>query len=327
MPLKTLRVEQYSAEKKVAWNAFVKQAKNATFLFDRNFMDYHQDRFQDFSLMIYEKQKLIAVLPANRVGNEIFSHQGLTYGGFILSRKIKFEKVLETVKESLKYLEEQNILKLQLKLVPKIYHIYPSDEIDYLLFLLNANIIRRDISSTIQINEALKIQSNRLEGVKKAVKNGLRIEKTTNFNEFWDKILIPNLLKAHQAKPVHSSNEIKKIAKNFRENIHQYTVYNDSKIVGGATVFETKKVAHIQYISADENRQQLGTLDFLFHYLIEKEFKDKSYFDFGTSNEAQGLKLNKGLLYWKECFGGRSVVHDFYEIEIKNHKRLNHIFI
>lgn len=322
-----ITVEKYTLSRKGEWDIFIENSKNGTFLFYRDFMEYHSDRFEDFSLMIYEKQKLIAVLPANKVENEVFSHQGLTYGGFILSRKIKFEKVLEVVKESLQYLEQQNILKLQLKLVPKIYHAYPSDEIDYLLFLLNAKVIRRDISSSIQTDEALEIQPNRLEGMKKALKKGLRIEKTTIFSEFWNKILVPNLAKTHQAKPVHSLREIEKIAEKFPKNIHQYTVYDETKIVGGATVFETKKVAHVQYISADENRQQLGTLDFLFQYLIEEEFKDKSYFDFGTSNEDKGLKLNKGLLYWKECFGGRSIVHDFYEIEIKNHKKLNHIFI
>ena len=43
------------------WNEFVKHAKNATFLFHRDFMEYHSSRFQDFSLLIYRKNKLVAV--------------------------------------------------------------------------------------------------------------------------------------------------------------------------------------------------------------------------------------------------------------------------
>ena len=40
-----------------AWNKLVSESKNGTFLFDRNFMDYHKHKFQDFSLMIYNEKK------------------------------------------------------------------------------------------------------------------------------------------------------------------------------------------------------------------------------------------------------------------------------
>ena len=322
-----LEVKPYHSSLKADWDQFIKNSKNGTFLFYRDFMEYHSDRFEDFSLMVYEKQKLLAVLPANRVEDEIFSHQGLTYGGVILSKKIKFEKVLEVVKESLKYLKQKNILKLQLKLVPKIYHTYPSDEIDYLLFLLKAEKIRCDVSATIHLDNPLKIQSNRLEGVKKANKKLLEIKKENDFYSFWQEILIPNLKQTHNAKPVHSVEEIEFLAKKFPNQIHQFNVYLENEIVGGATIFETETVAHVQYISANDQKQQLGTLDFLFQHLIEREFSHKKYFDFGTSNEQHGLKLNKGLLYWKECFGARSIAHEFYRLKTDTYEDLNHIFI
>ena len=40
-------VEQYSSERSAEWNEFVKNSKNGTFLFDRNYMDYHSERFTD----------------------------------------------------------------------------------------------------------------------------------------------------------------------------------------------------------------------------------------------------------------------------------------
>lgn len=325
--MKTLRVEQYSAEKKVAWNAFVKQSKNATFLFNRAFMEYHSDRFRDFSLMIFEGEKLLALLPANRVEDKVFSHQGLTYGGIVLSKKIKFEKVLLIFEAILQFLNKNKVETLELKLLPTIYSSYPADEIKYLLYLLKAERIRCDISSAIQLKNPLNIQSNRVEGVKKATKNGLIIKKEDEFHDFWNQILIPNLQRTHNAKPVHSIEEITCLAKNFPKNIHQFNVYFEEKIVGGATIFETENVAHVQYISANHQKQELGTLDFLFQHLIEREFNHKNYFDFGTSNEQQGLKLNKGLLYWKECFGARSVAHEFYKVNTGNIKLLNTIYL
>ncbi|MDR6301210.1 GNAT family N-acetyltransferase [Mesonia maritima] len=320
-------VEKYRSTSKNDWNTFVKQAKNATFLFDRDFMDYHQDSFQDFSLMIYEGEKLLALLPANKVENKLYSHQGLTYGGLILSKKIKFEKVLLVFQSILQFLKENDIETLQLKLIPQIYVTYPADEITYLLFLLKAERVRCDISSAIQLKNPQKIQSNRLEGVKKAKKNGLIIKKESQFSNFWNEILTPNLEQTHNAKPVHSEEEIKLLAEKFPKDIHQFNVYLNEKIVGGATIFETENVAHVQYISANHQKQELGTLDFLFQHLIEKEFKHKNYFDFGTSNEQQGLKLNKGLSYWKECFGARSVAHEFYELKTSNFERLQDIYL
>jgi len=323
--MSTIRVEKYNLAQKQLWDAFIKNSKNGTFLFERDFMEYHKDRFQDFSLLVYESSKLLAVLPANKMNDELYSHQGLTYGGFVLSKKVKFEKVLLIVQATLQYLNQKNIHKLRLKVLPKIYQIYPSDEIDYLTFLLKAKRIRCDISSTIKIENAISIQSNRIEGVKKAQKNGLTIKKENNFKDFWQQILIPNLTNKHNAKPVHSAEEIRLLARNFPNNIYQYNVYKENEIVGGATIFETQNVAHVQYISADKDKQELGTLDFLFHYLIKEEFQHKRFFDFGISNEQQGLKVNKGLLYWKECFGARSVVHEFYEIETANFSILNNV--
>ena len=41
-------IETYKDSYKDDWNNFVDSAKNSTFLFNRDFMDYHSDRFEDF---------------------------------------------------------------------------------------------------------------------------------------------------------------------------------------------------------------------------------------------------------------------------------------
>ena len=136
----------------------------------------------------------------------------------------------------------------------------------------------------------------------------------------------PNLKQIHNQNPVHSLEEIELLQSRFPKNIKQFNVYKNNEIVAGATIFETPTVAHAQYISANEMGRQTGGLDFLFNYLLQ-HFSEKKYFDFGISNEAQGMKVNNGLLHWKETFGGRSIVHDFYEIKTENHQFLNNIFI
>ena len=81
--MKQFSVRKYSSTDRQKWNDFVSKAKNATFLFHRDFMEYHQDRFEDYSLIIEDENIWVAILPANRIRNELFSHQGLTYGGLV----------------------------------------------------------------------------------------------------------------------------------------------------------------------------------------------------------------------------------------------------
>lgn len=317
-------VEKYQPKLKSIWNDFVASSKNATFLFNRDFMDYHQNRFEDYSLMVFKDNKLCALLPANKFGQDIHSHQGLSYGGLLLQNDSVFSDVLEIFKSILQFLKDQFIEFLHLKLIPKIYHRLPSDELDYLLFIVNANINRRDLSETIDLSKSIEIKSsNRKRGLKKAIKNGLLVKEVDSFHEFWNDILIPNLQSQHQAKPVHSLEEITILKSHFPKQIRQFNVYKESKIVGGVTIFETETVAHAQYISANEDKQELGTLDIVFDFLINDVFKNKNYFDFGISNEQQGKIINSGLLSWKESFGAKPIVHDFYTIDTSNHKFLD----
>lgn len=320
-------VQKFQTGHKQEWDQFVGKAKNATFLFQRDFMDYHSDRFEDYSLLVFKNEKLVAVLPANLVGKEIHSHQGLSYGGLVLGHKITFEESLQIFKQLLSFLNEKGIAVLHLKLLPQIYHQLPSAEIDYLLFLVKATVTRRDITSCIYNKNPLKIaSSNRLRGIKKGEKNHLEIREEPNFKSFWEEVLEPNLKKMHDQKPVHSIEEIELLHARFPKNIKQFNVYKDGKIVAGTTIFETATVAHCQYISANEMGRNTGSLDFLFHFLIG-HFADKEYFDFGIVNENHGKKVNKGLLHWKESFGGRSIVHDFYLIKTENHQLLNNVFL
>ncbi|MCV2487285.1 GNAT family N-acetyltransferase [Flavobacterium sp. SH_e] len=320
-------IKKYSENDYSVWNDFVAQAKNATFLFHRDFMEYHKDRFEDFSLLVFEQEKLCAILPANKKDNSVYSHQGLTYGGLVYKEQTKLKTVIEIFRNLLFFLNENNFGKLHLKTLPSIYHLKPAEEILYSLFLAEAKLVRRDSLSVIDLQKNKTISKIRKRGLKKAISNELIIKEDNQFELFWDKILIPNLEKTHNAKPVHSIDEINTLKSLFPENIHQFNIYKKDEIIGGTTIFETENVAHCQYISKDPNKEDLGSLDYLFHYLIHDRFSKKRFFDFGISNENQGKNLNEGLAYWKESFGAGTIVHDFYEIDTANYIKLEDILI
>ena len=290
-------------------------------------MEYHSDRFEDFSLMIFQEDKLVCVLPANRAGATIYSHQGLTYGGLVFQTNIKLANSIAIFRDILIYLNENQIDKLNLKLIPSIYCNGFSEEIEYSLFLLKAQLIRRDCLSVINLLNLISFSKIRIRGVKKGSINNLIIKEVNDFEEFWTKILIPNLEFKHNVKPAHNLDEISKLKKIFPKNIRQFNVYYKDEIIAGTTIFESQNVAHAQYISGNESKLINGSLDYLYDNLIKVVYKDKKFIDFGISNEDQGKRLNNGLSYWKESFGASIVVHDYYEVETLNYIKLDNVII
>lgn len=290
-------------------------------------MEYHNDRFNDFSLLVFKDEKLVAILPANRVEDCVYSHQGLTYGGLVFKENLKLNSVLLIYKALLKFLNEAKISELQLKILPSIYNTLPNDEQSYIMFLLNAKLNRRDALSVIDYRQVLKFSKDRLEGVKRGKKHGLVIKEEGGFESFWSTVLEPNLNEKHNVKPVHSLAEITALKTNFGKQIRQFNVYQNNQIVAGTTIFESKYVAHSQYISGNNQKNELGSLDFLHHYLITSVFNNKRFFDFGVSNVNNGRQVNQGLQYWKEGFGARTVTQDFYTVDTNSYKILDTVLI
>src|SRR5690606_25668428 len=127
--------------------------------------------------------------------------------------------------------------------------------------------------------------------IKLATKIGLKFLVETDMTSFWNEVLTPNLYKTYKVKPVHSLSEISSLRKLFPNNIKQYSVYFENELVAGCTIFETEKVAHIQYVSTKKEKD-IGALDFLIDELLTKVYKNKPYFDFGISNENEGRNIN-----------------------------------
>lgn len=297
------------------WNQFVAEAKNATFLLDRRYMDYHQERFHDASMLFYDKKGLLAVLPAHKEGDCLYSHRGLTYGGLILSRRVTAVQVCEIFQELNARLRDiYHFSRVEYKVVPTIYHQLPSDEALYALTkVCHAVIKSRDVASVVVLNQRLPLSTLRRRGVRKAQKVGAKVVEMGDFAPFW-KVLETNLLTRYQASPVHSLQEIELLRSRFPEQIRLFVTCCGTEILGGTVLYIDRGVVKTQYISASEQGRKLGALDFLFDTLLDKFAQEgMRYFDFGTSNMKASDDLHESLIFQKEGFGGRAVCYDTYE--------------
>jgi len=290
-------------------------------------MEYHNDRFIDASQLIFEDNTLVAVFPANSSDGQLYSHQGLSYGGLIIQSTLKLSVYLAIFKALLAHLHSEQVKCLHIKELPSFYCTLPSEELAYCQFIVKAETTRIDITGTVDYRRRIPFSRNRNRGVERAQKKALQLKEEAFFEDFWNEILIPNRQEKHNVSPTHSLTEIKLLHQRFPEKIRQFNIYYKESIVAGATVFETETTAHVQYAAANNQRQELGALDFLFEKLINKVFMHKAYFDFGISNENQGRNLNEGLGYWKESFGARSFVHRFYKIKTENHTYLENVLL
>lgn len=310
-------IKRYRDRDKKAWNDFVKRSRQGTFLFDRAYMDYHRDRFTDCSFLFYKQSKLYALLPANVVGDTLWSHQGLTYGGLITNEHATTADVCALFKELMPSLGGMGIRRVVYKPMPWIYQRLPAEEDLYVLFnRCNARLYVRNVSSVIMKNNTLKWRRIRQFGANKAAKEGIDVQQdNTAFLEFWP-VLESNLYSTYHAKPVHSLEEILRLHDAFPENIRLYVARYDTKVIGGVLLYVTPQVVHTQYISATEEGKKLHAIDAIFRKILVEDFQEQEYFDFGTSNEDMGRYLNDGLIYQKEGFGGRAVCYDWYEVMI-----------
>lgn len=314
--LNELIVQQYNSEYKEEWDNFIEKSKNGTFLHKIDYMHYHIHRFQDCSLLIKKKNKVVAVLPGNIVENAYYSHQGLTYGGLITLPETKAEDVINYFEIVNKYLkEEKNVSQVIYKSIPHIYASLPAEEDEYALFLLKAEIVSTGISSVIRMENKLPFSSSRMGCIKKSRKNDLIIKEDYSYKDFWG-ILSENLKLTHNTKPVHSLEEIILLKGIFNENIKLFSVYDYDECIAGAVIYITNNVAHVQYISANNDGKKVSALDLLFAHLIEVVYKDIEFFDFGTSVENGGYELNKGLIFQKQGFGARAINYKAYKYNI-----------
>ena len=306
-------VRRYTPDKANEWNRFVAASKNGTFLFDRQFMDYHADRFTDCSLMFYRDNALYALLPANVKGDVLTSHGGLTYGGLVMSSRCSAKGVQEVFAAMNTYLSDMGVRRVVYKAIPWIYHQLPAEEDLYALTSIShATLIIRDISSAVIGDRPVKFSESRKSGLRKALRMGLTVRESEDFATFWQ-ILNANLTAKYGVRPVHSVSELELLHGHFPQAIRLYMVYDGETPLGGTLLFLTPQVLHTQYISATAEGKAHGAIDLLFNHLINEVYTDYRYIDFGKSTVSDSADLNEQLIFQKEGFGARAVCYDTYE--------------
>ncbi len=313
-----MTAEKYEQDCKGAWNAFNASAKNGLFMFDRNYMEYHSDRFQDASLLFYEENELKAIFPACREGDRLISHGGLTYGGFITDSKCKQHTMHACFEELMIWCRANGIQEIIYKCIPHIFHRQPAEEDRYELFVHSAQILKTEASTVINLENPLKMPKGRKACISKAKREGILVWECTEAEDFYTFLALENtvLMERHDTTAVHTPEELFLLKSRFPQSIHLYAAYLDNEMVAGTVIFEYDTAVHTQYMASGEAGRRIGALDYVISEVIATYKETKRWLDFGISTENGGVFLNEGLISQKEGFGGRTNVYSTWKLKV-----------
>ncbi|PFG62082.1 hypothetical protein AXZ77_0649 [Thioclava sp. ES.031] len=309
-----VRIISYEAEHEAAWNAFVAQSRNGTFLHSRTFMDYHADRFEDRSAIAVSGDEIVGLFAAHAAGQKIASHNGMTFGGLVYGMDHRASLVCDVLGALIEHYGSLGFSKMTYKPVPHIFHKYPSEEDLYAIFRQSGKLIRRDLSAVIPPNGPAKISTLRKRGNKKALKNNVAIREGDFYGLFHK--LLEQTLKKHGADPVHSLSDFDILKQRVPDRIKLIGAFEGDELVAGTWLFLFGHVIHTQYLASSQRGQEIGALDMVIFRVLELAKDQNLHVSFGASTESGGAVLNEGLMAQKEGFGARAMVLDQYEIAI-----------
>lgn len=304
-----IEIVRYSDQWSSAWDALVSRSRNGTFLHCRAYMDYHRDRFTDCSLLAVDGDRLVTALPACCDGDVLYSHAGLTYGGWLLPpTHFDVTTMLAVMDATTQWMRQHGFARLVYKPVPHIFHRYPADDDLYALWRCGAVVTGCNVSTTIDLSQPIAMGHGCKGGLNVSRRAGVTVGRSDDWAAYWQ-LLEDVLRERHQATPVHTLDEMLRLRDCFPDNIHLYTATISGTIVAGIVTYTTHTVMHCQYTASGEQGRRSRALAPLIAHLIEVATKQGlRYLDFGTSNADQGHWLDEGLVQQKSQYGGRSIV-------------------
>jgi hypothetical protein len=307
-----IHIVKYIDSKLELWNEFVKNAVFATIYHSRDFINYHpKDRFEDNSILIYNDETLICVMPCCKKGEKYFSYTGATYGGPVFLKdyvKLKYMKII--IDKIFEYYDN----KIEFRIANDIYF---EDSIYKLYYLLSQkNKIYLELSWYIKTNDDFIkniLHKRNKNSLIKSLKNTniycKVFEDDIDYENFY-RILEKNLNINHNSKPTHSLEEFLKIKNILKDKQKLYLVKDKDKILGGVYVIKvTNQCWYTFYISRNIDLDKINMSVMYLMYTISNDAKNENikYVDYGISTEDCGKLLNDGLSDFKESsLGGIS---------------------
>jgi hypothetical protein len=309
------RVVRYRDEMKESWNSCIAGAKNGSFLFMRDYMDYHRDRFDDHSLVFDRGGRTLACLPAHRVGDTLSSHQGLTFGGLVMHEGIRLSDVAAILRSLLDYMSANGFRTLYYRHMPHPYHRLPAEEDLFVLSSLGARVIETKATCVVPAGRPALYSPTVRRAARRFSREGLTLRRSFDFGPFMA-LCESYLWRRRGVRPVHTGEELERLAGRFSDNIVLYVIERGSDIEGGAVIYRNPTCARSQYVAQSTFGQKSRILPALYDHVLNKVLMDGTMFDFGHSTDPETGLHDEDLHIYKESYGARTIQLSSYHLSI-----------
>ena len=315
-----MKITKYkNNEHKKIWDQYVLESNNGTIFHQRKFLSYHKNRkFDDFSLMFYEKNNIQAVFPAAIINNCLYSHPGASFGGFVYN-DISFKSSKKMLELLIEYAKNHNIQEITIVPPPFIYYTLYNEAMEYCMYYKKFNISEYYISSFVDLTQNIEKQiHNRKKRYIKKITNKIIVKESDAFDDFYP-ILVDNK-KRHNTKPTHTLAELKTLKKLLPKNIILLLSYYNNKIIGGSLNFVTNDRTCILFynmINYEYKDLQVASLQIYQSLRWAKENK-LQYLDIGVSQLYDEEKIipHDSLINFKEKFGAKAMIRKVMNLKL-----------
>lgn len=328
-----IEIMKYDRTFETQWDNIVENSINGTIFHTRKFINYHpKDRFEDDSLIIKHKGKVIALFPAAKVKKDDYiilkSHPGTSYGGPVLLKNIGLKKAFQLISAIEEYAKLNDYSSIEFRICPKIFHKRPCDELDFAF--INNGFKREDeeLSTCYYLPDYQTNNTEELiykfdnsskgkarQGINKGIKNNYDVRELllNDYSLFYD--MLNSNLKKHNTNPVHSLNELIELKNIYSHNIKISGVYFQNILIGGFLLMNINTQGwHIFYSAMDYKYTNLRPMNFLLFKTIEELANDnQKYLNFGISTEDGGRIINWDLFQFKESFNGMGILRTYWK--------------
>lgn len=312
--------------KTTEWNDFL--SVNYNLFYDKRFLDYNNVFKKDINwhhLMFKDKNKVLAIINGNertdKEGKVYVSCDGVSFGGFIFSDKVKIADMIAILKEFKNYLKENGFTKCILRNPPCLYQSLVNEEYEYAMLLEGFQVNKYAITNIIDLNlfEFEKLKNPKKRTIQKSARN-ISVELIENnvsersLKEFYD--ILHNNRELKNVTPTHTLPELVFLKNNLPEKVILFSAKIDHKIVGVCTLFLVRKDVVLNfYLAADEEHKKDRVSDYLLYNSIEWSKKNKfRLYDIGTSSV--GNVLLQGLFDFKKKFMADGFLRKSYSINL-----------
>jgi len=297
------------------WDDFVSDSFNGTIFNKQKFLSYHIDKkFDDYSLMFKDKKEIVAVLTAAKVGNDLVSHPGASFGGIILKNN-DISLVLDIIDSLLNYASEKSFSSISMRLPPIVLCKYSTDTTEFCLFYKGFSHSAIELSTYVPLG----VTEPEYEVIRKAKRSNEKfvvVRESTDFDQFY--VILCNNLKKFNATPTHSLDELLKLKQMFPKDIILFGAYLERKMIAGVLLFINNTTSfETFYISQDYDYTDYYPVNFLITRIMEwGQYNKFKCMNFGISTEEKGKKINIGLSKFKESFGGLDITRTTFRKDL-----------